>query len=431
MKSYRFTTVTGTALGVSMVVGTGLLSLTGIALEKGGAMGSVLGWVAAAFAIAPFLMIFSSLGRRFENSSGLSECASAAFGEWAGRGLTVLFLSNFLLILPAIALVGGVFLQKTLGFPETATTLVAMGILFFATLLNLVGACNTSFLSKVSVSTLAILLFLLLVSYPHYIVLGVQTLLGKGVSGGSINLADLWNVAALVIFAFLGWENLTFASAEFRDPERSVPRSYLLGWLFVTTLYVSLSLLTVGAHAAGLDVLGPSGLAALLQGLPGGRVLSASVGILSLANATSWMYSLGRSTYLASQKKYLPAFFGELSSNGTPRQAILFTYFLCSIVMLTCYACGCKFSLLFLLVVQFDVIVYLLVVFAFWKVSRGVRAWLVTTWALLACTFLLSGFDWYIVVPLAVFTLAAMGPLGKKMTMRAPRWAAVRGVPGK
>jgi APA family basic amino acid/polyamine antiporter len=52
----------------------------------------------------------------------------------------------------------------------------------------------------------------------------------------------MWNVTALLFWAFLGWENLSFSLGEMKDPEKNVPRLYWLSFILVAAIYILLAL---------------------------------------------------------------------------------------------------------------------------------------------------------------------------------------------
>ncbi|HEX3290449.1 MAG TPA: hypothetical protein VHR46_03580, partial [Gaiella sp.] len=79
----------GIALAVSMVIGSGLLGLPGIALSEGGIHGAALGWVIVVASVVPLIAIFSRLGLRFASAAGLSRYAEVAAGSWAGSGVSL------------------------------------------------------------------------------------------------------------------------------------------------------------------------------------------------------------------------------------------------------------------------------------------------------------------------------------------------------
>lgn len=54
----------------------------------------------------------------------------------------------------------------------------------------------------------------------------------------------MWNVTALLFWAFLGWENLSFSLGEMKDPKKNVLRLYWLNFALVATIYVLLALIS-------------------------------------------------------------------------------------------------------------------------------------------------------------------------------------------
>ena len=223
----KLSTFSGISLGVSMVVGTGILSLTGMAIDIAGPRGSIFGWIAAAVAIAPFLLVFARLSQAFPNATGLADCAAQAFGNWAGRGLSVLLLTNILLTLPAVGLIGGAYLERVLLLPAGSAVMIAIVLLACATAINLIDRSRPDLLSQLSLGMLFLLLLLLVISHPLALTSGFAVF---RTADEHVEVQKLWQATALVIFAFLGWENLTFATADFKRPKKihivdTIPRT--------------------------------------------------------------------------------------------------------------------------------------------------------------------------------------------------------------
>src|ERR671933_687564 len=78
----RITLAHGVALAVSMVIGSGLLGLPGIALQEGGLHGAAAGWLVAVLSVVAPVAVFSRLGFRFASAAGLSRYAEVAEGPW-------------------------------------------------------------------------------------------------------------------------------------------------------------------------------------------------------------------------------------------------------------------------------------------------------------------------------------------------------------
>ena len=401
------------ALAVSLVVGTGIVSLMGLALEVGGPHGSIFGWLVAALVITPFLVIFSHLSGRSQNKNGLSDCAAEALGEKVGRGFHLLLLVLIFILLPVIALIGATYLQEALGLTETWRSFLAIALLFAATLINLLGACKASLLNKLSVTILLLMLLSLILYYHNYAVLGIQALIYPEENSVPIDLSHVWKVAALVIFAFLGWENVMLAAPEMKNPQRTIPLTFAGSFVIVALLYLLLALIMLGASIAGLKTTGLAGMAILFKGMPGGFILSASIGFISLANASSWMYGLSRTIQTSSQKGELPVALSEVSRTGVPCFALLTIYFICSLMLFACYSAKCSISNLFLIVVQFELVIYGISILTFVKLFKGWKVWVTSAFASIAMIFLVSGFSLAMIAPISVVLLGAFQPWRK------------------
>ena len=73
------------ALGVTIVVGSGLLILPGLAYERVG-RSAIYAWLACALIVLPILFIFARLGARFPSAGGVAGFVQAAFGRALGAG---------------------------------------------------------------------------------------------------------------------------------------------------------------------------------------------------------------------------------------------------------------------------------------------------------------------------------------------------------
>src|SRR5437660_1272985 len=107
----------GVAWAVSMVVGSGLLGLPGLALEAGGPAGACLGWLATTLVSLPLVHIFAKLGLKFTSSAGIARYAQAAAGEWAGYAATAVLAGTFMICIPVGTLIGAAYLQRLLHLP--------------------------------------------------------------------------------------------------------------------------------------------------------------------------------------------------------------------------------------------------------------------------------------------------------------------------
>lgn len=400
--------VSGAALGASMVVGIGIFSLMGMALDVGGLRGSLLGWLLAAVIMLPLLIVFAQIGRRELRVPGLAAYIAQSCGPRVGHGAALLLLVNFGVVIATTALVGGSYLQRALGLPTAAADLLALAILALAICLNVLGTGRSCLVSKISLGLLAFLLGSVVVAHPQYLMMGLHALW----SGVAEPMAwrQVWYVASLTVFAFLGWENLSFTRGEFRHPQRDLVRSYGLSFLMVLGLYLCLACVAAGARQAGVVIAGDTGAAALFAQLPLGAVLTACVGLISLANATAWLWSASRMLASASRNGLLPAGLEGSVARVVSTKTVWVSGGACMLVIGLSRIGDVTVAQWFSLVTQGYLMIYLLVVIAHWRLERGLWSRVISLLACGACLVLSTGLHWTLLMTIACFLLGVYRP---------------------
>jgi basic amino acid/polyamine antiporter, APA family len=130
-----------------------------------------------------------------------------------------------------------------------------------------------------------------------------------------------------VLWAFEGWQYVTFVSAEAKDPQRSLPRAIFLGTASLIAIYVL-------ANFAYLAALGPAGVATSerVAGEAVARVMGPTAGSLFALVIIISMYSAAHATVITVPRVYFAMaqdglFFQKLAEvhpkYGTPAIAIL------------------------------------------------------------------------------------------------------------
>ena len=215
-----------TAGGIGIIIGAGIYVLLGAATAQAGA--SVwLSFVLAASLSALTGLCYAELCSMFPSAAGEYEYTRQAMPEW------VAFVVGWMMIVGLVVAAATV----SLGFGRYVGHFVDMPP-------RVAGPARlTVLMSAVQVGGL---LLIVVIGLPH---LGeVNLLAGRGTGA-------VLGAAALVCFAFLGFDEVITLAEETRDPTRTVPRALLLA-LGVSTL------LHLGVAVSAVSVLGPAALAA-------------------------------------------------------------------------------------------------------------------------------------------------------------------------
>jgi APA family basic amino acid/polyamine antiporter len=141
-----------------------------------------------------------------------------------------------------------------------------------------------------------------------------------------------------VMYSYSGWNAATYIVGEMQDPQRSLPRSLLVGTSIVILLYIALNALFLYATpinelAGQIDVAVIAG--KHIFGDLGGRIVGALIclGLVSSFSAMMWIGP--RVTTTMGEDIPMLGFFTRRSANGVPTTAIVFQLVVATLMLLT------------------------------------------------------------------------------------------------
>jgi APA family basic amino acid/polyamine antiporter len=142
-----------------------------------------------------------------------------------------------------------------------------------------------------------------------------------GFSSGSFGVAGIFTGAALVFFAFIGFDIVATAAEETRNPQRDLPRGIIGSLAVCTFLYVAVSLVVTGMVKYNqLSIAAPLAEAFRSVGRPGFATVI-SVGALAGLTTVMMILLIGQSRvfFAMSRDRLLPPVFSQVSPRtGTP-----------------------------------------------------------------------------------------------------------------
>lgn len=399
----------GVALAVGMVLGSGMLGLPGIVVAAVGSRMAIASWLAVILAMVPMVAIFSRLGSRYTTAAGLTEYARIAFGPWAADATSVLLWGTYAIGIPALAWVGGAYVCSLFDIAQYPWGLVcALMILLASTIVNLLGTRLTALINTISLWMIAALICILVGTHLDLLVLGIREL--PSITTG-FDLSGLISGAGLIVWAFLGWENMSFSAEEFRNPKRNIPMTYWISFAVVSALYLALAFVVNGAEIVGTHITGASGLTSLLPD-DWKAVITVLIVIAILANANSWVLGASRLTFSAGRNGLLPGIFTKTNLNGVPVNALIAMQAIYTGVIVIAGLLHLKADNLVGIVSQDFIVLYVVSIIAFIISERnegGVSgaSWLIALLSLVLCDIILTGFTWWILYPTMLVAVGA------------------------
>lgn len=278
--------VTGTALTIAGVVGTGVMVLPGLAVQEAGPAALVA--VAALVVLSlPLAVTFAALGSRFPAAGGVSSFVIRALGPAAGTVTAWWFYLGVPLGVPAMGLFAGDYVQAAVG-GGTATRLgTALLVLAVAAAANARGI-HVSGGMQVAFTGLLVggLLLVLVLVAPD---LQFERLAPVAPNGwGAVAPAAL-----VLVWLLTGWEAAAHLTGRFSDARRDVPRATAVTLVVVAVLSggVTLALLTV----PGVDANGSAPVTQLLNTVIGGAAGTAAAVlavVVTLGNTNAYVAGL-------------------------------------------------------------------------------------------------------------------------------------------
>ena len=344
-----------TVFGVGVVIGTGIFVLTGKAagVQAGPA-------VAISFVVAGITCALAALCYA-EFASTVPVAGSAYTFSYASLGEVVAWVIGWDLILELALGASTVAVgwsqyfadvMKTIGvtIPEriysespslTSPNLVAAVIVLLLTAVICLGIKVSARVNTVIVAIkLAIVLFVIVAglfyvraaNYSPFIppagspaakgaTASPSLLQDLGVSSGTFGVMGIFTGAALVFFAFIGFDIVATAAEETKHPQRDVPRGILGSLAICTVLYVAVSIVVTGmVRYNQISVAAPLAEAFRSVGRPGFATVI-SVGALAGLTTVMMILMLGQSRvfFAMSRDRLLPPVFSQVSPRtGTP-----------------------------------------------------------------------------------------------------------------
>ncbi len=313
----------GTALTLAAVLGTGVISLPALAIEAAGPA-SLVAWAALLVVSVPLAATFAALGARHPDGGGVATYARLAFGE---RAATMVGWGFFLAIpigAPVAAGFAASYVGDAVGGGRTTEVVVTALVIVVVGIMNWMGIQVSARVQLTIAAVIATLLLVtILVSLPRVEADHFTPFLTHGWSG-------IGAAAAVLVWAFAGWEIVSSLSAEYRHPARDIGRATGTTLGLVTVLYLGIAFVTVGVLGAAT---GRAPLADLLAGALGGwaRPLTTVIAVLLTVGAINAYFAgasrLGASLALTgAMPRWLagdvPAA-GEGPARPTPRRALL------------------------------------------------------------------------------------------------------------
>jgi APA family basic amino acid/polyamine antiporter len=327
-----------TALVIGNMIGSGVFLLPASLAAYGPI--SIIALALTGVGAMLLALVFAKLGRAYPETGGPYAYSRRAFGDfigfqqawgywiaaWAGNAaIAIAFVSylgeywpslrdnNFLAAMVALAAIWVLTGVNSLGVRQGGFVQVVTTVVKFIPLAG-IGIIGLFFIKSANFDTL-------------------------NVSGDS-NFGAITAAGALTLWAFIGLESATVPAEDVKDPERTIPRSTIIGTLVTAVVYIL-------GMVAVMGVIPPETLAAsgapfsdAAQEMFGGWAtdliticaIAATFGALN-----GWILIQGQVPMAAARDRLFPKPFARTSANGTPVFGLVVSSVLVTLLMFMNY----------------------------------------------------------------------------------------------
>jgi basic amino acid/polyamine antiporter, APA family len=311
------------SIGIANIIGAGIFVLSGVAAGLAGPS-AILSFLIAGF-VALLAAFSSSELSSFITDTGASySYTKRAFGRFWSFLVGWFFYFDQIVGAAAVSVGFAAYFSVLFGLQGTTTLiLTALGMPLVMLVLNLIGIKQVTGIASamVLIKIFAIVLIIFLGIFfitNHFDPKHYTPFFANGLGG-------TFNGAAIIFFAFAGFNTVSMLSEEVRNPEKTIPKALMIAFAVTFVLYVGIAFVEIGVldwHKLG------SPLSTLASTLSDNQVIldfvSFSALIATGSVALSAITAGARGSFAMSRDNLFPRFFTHVHKKfGTPYLSII------------------------------------------------------------------------------------------------------------
>ena len=341
------------ALGVGAIVGTGILTLIGVGADRAGPA-VLLSFAIAGLICACAALAYAEMATMMPASGSAYTYSYAVLGEIVAWVVGWSLILEYSLVVSAVAvgwsgyangfLTGvGVHLPLALSAGPSLGGIVnlpAIAIIAVVAGLLMLGTRESATLNTILVAIkIVTLIIFVAVALPHFSSDNLHPFMpfgfAKSVSGDGTE-RGVMAAAAIIFFAFYGFDAISTAAEEAKNPERDLAIGIVGSMVACTIIYIVVAAAAVGALPYIGFAKSPEPLALILReiGNPGVATLVAAAAVIALPTVLlAFLYGQSRIFLVMARDGFLPVSLAAVDpKRGTPVRITLITAVLVAII---------------------------------------------------------------------------------------------------
>jgi APA family basic amino acid/polyamine antiporter len=332
------------ALGVGAIVGTGILTLIGVGAGKAGPA-VVLSFAIAGVICACAALAYAEVATMIPASGSAYTYSYVVFGELIAWMIGVALILEYTLVVSAVAVgwsgyATGFLKSIGLGLPDAliqgpelggVINLPAIFIIWVVAALLIAGTRESATLNAilVAIKMLALALFIV-VALPAFNPEHFHPFMPNGFpkTGASGSEVGVMAAAAIIFFAFYGFDAIATAAEEAKNPTRDLAIGIVGSMAVCVVIYMAVAAVSIGAVVYTGFSNSAEPLALILReiGKPwAARILGASAVIALPTVILAFFFGQSRIFFTVARDGLLPPSLARVSQRGSPVRITIFT----------------------------------------------------------------------------------------------------------
>jgi APA family basic amino acid/polyamine antiporter len=325
------------AVSIGAIIGAGIFVLIGVASGLAGPA------VILSFILAGLAAMFTALSAA-ELSSFITEAGGSyiythhAFGRFWGFLVGWMQSADYIIGASAVAIGFAAYFTYFINIPESRLALLVIGcsLPLVLALLNMRGM-------KEAAGANSILVLLKIVALAIFVIVGSSYLFSSGdMSNYSPffpnGASGLFHGAAIIFFAFVGFNTVTVIAEEVKDPAKNVPRALMLALVVCAAIYIAVSVVAVGLLNWSVLATSAAPLEEALMVATDNQIILKYVSLAALFATGSVVISMifggSRAIFAMARQHLLPHQLTHISKRGVPVYAVVAVAVIMSLIIL-------------------------------------------------------------------------------------------------
>jgi APA family basic amino acid/polyamine antiporter len=332
------------ALGVGAIVGTGILTLIGVGADKAGPA-VVLSFAIAGLICACAALAYAEMATMIPASGSAYTYSYVVIGELIAWIVGWSLILEYTLVVSAVAVgwsgYAAPLLEAWLGVPMALmqgpelggiVNLPAIAIIAVVAGMLMLGTRESATVNAILVLVkIAALIVFVAVALPYFDAANFEPFSPFGFAkhmGPDGVERGVMAAAAIIFFAFYGFDAIATAAEETKNPGRDLKIGIVGSMIACVVIYMAVAAAAVGAVTYTQFANSPEPLALILRqlGQPAAATYLAASAVIALPTVIlAFFYGQSRIFFVMARDRMLPPGLAKVSSRGTPVRITLFT----------------------------------------------------------------------------------------------------------